>query len=130
MKSSNCNNKKDILILCYRNTTCLPNTVSTTKFPSALTPLLFPIARRPSFTPHCPAWCRSLIVPPHCTTTISAPLFLLASLHGRYYSTCDPPHKQLLMRPEVGGVLFVVVVGPSPPCGHCCWLNIHNLPYK
>ena len=104
--------------MCYRNT-CLPSTVSTTKFPSALiipAPLLFPIARLPSSVDHgggsgcccgcglwpwSQSWCpeRSCVGP----ACVSPP-------HRR--SAHQPPHKQLLMRLGVGGVSSVGGVSP------------------
>jgi hypothetical protein len=104
--------------LCYRNT-CLPSTVSTTKFPSALiipAPLLFPIARLPSSVDHgggsgcccgcglwpwSQSWCpeRSCVGP----ACVSPP-------HRR--SAHQPPHEQLLVRLGVGGVSSVGGVSP------------------
>ena len=42
----------------------------------------------------------------------------LASSCHWCHSAHDPPHKQLLVRLEVGSVSFIIVIGPSPPHGH------------
>jgi hypothetical protein len=106
------------LILCYRNT-CLPSTVSTTKFPGAPRSLLFPIARLPSSVAHgggsgcccgCGlwpwpwSWCpeRSCVGP----ACVSPP-------HRR--SAHQPPHEQLLVRLGVGGVSPVDIVSSGGP---------------
>ena len=104
--------------MCYRNT-CLPSTIYTTKFPSALiipAPLLFPITRLPSSVDHgggsgcccgCGSWCpeRSCISP----ACVSPP---------HHCSTHQPPHEQLLMR--LGGRCVI--------CGWCVvwWSVVHH----
>jgi hypothetical protein len=135
MKSSNCNNKKHILILCYRNTTCLPSAVSTTKFPGALiipALLLFPITTLPSSVAcgglRC---CHGCGLWPWCPECLCVGPACLSPPH--HHSAHQPPHEQLLVRLGVGSVLSSVG-GVSPMDCVIRWSIIvastHHPPHK
>ena len=82
--------------------------------------------------PHCFPLILCLPCQPHLRCRPLWPLWPLSPpLHCHQYSTCDPPHKQLLIGLDMGGVLsFCHCGGPGavPHCGEalvlipCCHL--------